>query len=135
MRSSAREAVYKYLFAKMFNDETGDKFFEGLLNSKDLTENDKDFARLLKNTIEENLTELTNEITRLSSSYSFNRIFSMDKCAIYIGLAEIKYFDDIPDEVSADEAVKLSSKYSTDNSLAFVNGILAAYIKEKRNEC
>ena len=44
--------------------------------------------------------------------------------------------DDIPDSVSANEAVELAKKYSTDKSCSFVNGILASVIKEKKNsEC
>lgn len=129
MRSTAREEVFKYLFAKLFNDETGDKFFEGLVSGEDAA--DKEFAVRLKTAVEDNYDTLTEEIDRLSSEYRFDRIFSMDKCALLIGMAEIKYFDDVPDAVAADEAVKLARKYSTEKSLSFVNGILAAYIKEK----
>ena len=39
--------------------------------------------------------------------------------ALYIAVAEIKYFDDIPTVVSIDEALSLVRKYSTEESLNF----------------
>ena len=50
--------------------------------------------------------------------------------ALYIAVAEIKYFDDIPPVVSIDEALYLVRKYSADESLNFVNGVLAALKKD-----
>ena len=45
-----------------------------------------------------------------------------------MALAEIRYFDDVPDVVAVDEAVGLAKKYSTEKSVGFVNGVLAAAI-------
>ena len=51
-------------------------------------------------------------------------------CALYIAVAELKYFSDIPPVVSIDEAISLVRKYSTEESMNFVNGILAAVKKD-----
>lgn len=132
MRSAAREAVFKFIFARSFNDDAGEKFFERLLISPDITDADKEFAEKLAKIIEERHDELIGIISRLSKEYSYGRIFSMDKCCLLIGLAELIYFDDVPDAVAVDEAVKLAARYSTEGSPSFVNGILAAYIKENK---
>lgn len=134
MRSAAREAVYKFLFAKLFNDEIVDKFFDGLLNVPEINQDDGEFARRLKTVIDERYGEISDTIAKFSKEYSFNRIFSTDKCALFIGIAEMKYFDDVPNAVAIDETMKLVSKYSTERSLSFVNGILASVEKECNNE-
>ncbi|MCK4640333.1 MAG: N utilization substance protein B, partial [Candidatus Marinimicrobia bacterium] len=38
------------------------------------------------------------------------------------------YFEDIPPKVSISEAIEIAKKYSTDDSSAFVNGILDAVL-------
>ena len=48
-----------------------------------------------------------------------------------LAIAEMYYFDDIPPVVSIDEALSLVRKFSTEDSLKFVNGVLAACKKEK----
>ena len=67
-------------------------------------------------------------MSELSVGFSASRIFNADKCAIIIGMAELDKFD-TPFIVAIDEAVGLSSKYSTEKSANFVNGILANYYK------
>ena len=66
-------------------------------------------------------------ISELALNYHADRLFRADKCALLIAMTEMKYFDDIPLVVSIDQAVSLVSRYSTEKSLSFVNGILAEY--------
>ena len=44
-----------------------------------------------------------------------------------IAVYEIKFEDDIPFKVSVNEAVELAKKYGSDESPAFVNGVLAKF--------
>ena len=46
---------------------------------------------------------------------------SRSDAAVY----EMKYEDDIPVKVAINEAVELAKQYGTDESPAFVNGVLA----------
>ena len=48
-----------------------------------------------------------------------------------LGIFEILYCDDIPDQVAANEAVGLAKLYEGDQAAKFVNGILSVVIKEK----
>ncbi len=129
-RALAREVVYKFLFAKLFNDEVDNKFLNSLCVEYKLNENDTSFAKKLATTVVNNLPEITDEISKLSHDYSYDRIYSTGKCALFIGMTELKYFDDIPPAASIDQAVNLASKFSTETSLSFINGILAAYNKK-----
>ena len=130
MRSTARETVYKYLYAKLFNDETDDKYFKTLLKDKDLTEEDRLFAQELKDTVEAHESEIVSAVRDLAKDYTYERIFSTDKCALAIGIAEMTYSADVPKSVAIDEAVKLVAKYSAEKRVSFVNGILAEYYNQ-----
>ena len=127
MRSTARETVYKYLFAKLFNEDADEKFFKTLLSDKELTEEDKEFAQNLKDVVENHKDEIVSAVREIARDYSYERIYSTDKCAIAIGIAEMKYCPEIPKGVAIDEAVKLVAKYSAEKSVSFVNGVLAEY--------
>ena len=130
MRRDAREAVYKILYADLFY-ENDDDFEKETMEESSLSKDDEEFANALLSAIKEHKSELEEIIGKHARGYSFERIFSTDKCALYIAVAEIKYFDDIPTVVSIDEALSLVRKYSTEESLNFVNGILASVKKEQ----
>ena len=128
MRTLAREAVFKYIYSRLFNpDDEG--LFDVLVKSFSLE--DKDFALKLKNQIIENENKYLENISNLSIGYKLNRIYSADKCALMIGMAEFDLFSETPKIVIIDEAVKLSAKYSAENSPDFVNGIMATYTEDK----
>lgn len=130
MRRDAREAVYKILYADLFY-ENDDEFEKETMEESSLSKDDEEFANALLAAIKEHKSELEEIIGKHARGYSFERIFSTDKCALYIAVTEIKYFDDIPTVVSIDEALSLVRKYSTEESLNFVNGILASVKKEQ----
>ena len=132
MRSTAREIVFKELFAKLFNPDD-EEFFAVLLKDEKLTDNDKEFAKNLLGIISQNKDKYLSDIERLSVGYKLARIYNADKCAMLIGMAELENMLDTDVPVIVDESVKLVSKFSAERSTDFVNGILANYAKEVRN--
>lgn len=133
MRRDAREAAYKILYAENFNDETDDAFKRETFSEQKLSETDVKFAEALLKTVTDHKSEINDVISEFAKGYKIERLYSTDKCALMLAVAEIKYFDDIPPVVSIDEALYLVRKYSTDESLNFVNGVLASYKKSLEN--
>ncbi len=133
MRRDAREAAYKILYAENFNDETDDAFKRETFSEQKLSEADVKFAEALLKTVTDHKSEINDVISEFAKGYKIERLYSTDKCALMLAVAEIKYFDDIPPVVSIDEALYLVRKYSTDESLNFVNGVLASYKKSLEN--
>ncbi len=131
MRRQAREAVFKFIFSKLFNLND-----EGLFNVviKDLNQDDKQFATSLLSAVEKDMEKNLNVISNLAIGYKLNRLFNVDKCALLIGITELDNFPDTPVPVVIDEAVSLSAKYSTEKSTDFVNGILSNYVRGKSND-
>ena len=54
----------------------------------------------------------------------------MDKDILRIAIVELLFVKEAPMKVVVDEALELAKKYSTDDSAAFINGVLAKIILE-----
>ncbi len=128
MRTYARECVFKFIFARLFNPSD-----EGLFAvlCKELDEKDNLFASQLLSAIDNGQEKYLKEIEQLSIGFNLDRLYRADKCAIMLGMAELDNFKETPIAVVIDEAVNIVAKYSTESSTSFVNGILAEYAKEK----
>ncbi len=68
-------------------------------------------------------------IDELISSYSMGwtlaRMPAVDRTVLRLGVFELLYVDEVPAAVAISEAVELVKDLSTDESPAFVNGVLA----------
>jgi N utilization substance protein B len=76
-------------------------------------------------------------IDELIASYARNwpleRMPPVDRTTLRLATYELLWCDDVPDAVVIDEAVELAKSLSTDDSPAFVNGILARVLADKAN--
>ena len=70
-------------------------------------------------------------LSSYSQSWSVNRMPAVDRNALRIGVFELLYADDVPAAVAVTEAVALVRNLSTDDSPAFVNGILGSMLKDR----
>lgn len=129
MRSAARETVFKFLYSQLFNQTDGE-LFARLKKEIGLNQTDCKFADELLSFIEKDKEYFLEFIQKNSFGFKINRIFSTDKCALLIGMAEMKNYPHTDLPIIIDEAVKLAAKFSTEKSTDFVNGILAKYAKE-----
>ncbi len=75
------------------------------------------------------LSELDEIIEKHSQKWSGKRISRVSRSIMRLALYEIRYMEDIPSEVSINEAVELAKKFDADESYTFVNGILGAVVR------
>ena len=59
-----------------------------------------------------------------SQGWTLQRMPAVDRALLRIGSWEVLFNDEVPDAVALDEAVDLAGDLSTDDSPAFVNGLL-----------
>jgi transcription antitermination protein NusB len=75
------------------------------------------------------------EIDRLidehAANWSLDRLPDVDRAILRMAVFELRWADDVPDPVVIDEAVQLAKTLSTDDSPAFVNGVLGAIAEAK----
>ena len=70
-------------------------------------------------------------VERLAPQWPPRRQPPVDRNILRLGIWEMTNAD-TPPKVVIDEAVELAKQFSTENSAAFVNGILDAVLKERR---
>ena len=66
-----------------------------------------------------------------SEGWSLDRMPAVDRNVLRIGVYELLYVDDVPDAVAVTEAMNLVRELSTDESPAFVNGVLGAILRTR----
>ena len=130
MRTMAREAAFKVVFASRFTGEMDSELEKSLKKTDRLDKDDSRYIDRVLTVISEHEDELLKLIDQYSRVFPESRLFPADKSVLLVALAEIKYMDDIPDVVSVNEAANISSKYSSAKSASFISGILSEIIKE-----
>jgi N utilization substance protein B len=133
MRTTARETAFKILFSSLFVDEIEEDLKAALYKTDKLDEKDIAYCEKLLLEITQHKQEITEIIDGKSHSFPESRLYPADKSVLMIAIAEIYYFDDIPDKVSVNEAANIASKYSSERSASFISGVLSAVIAEKKN--
>lgn len=73
----------------------------------------------------ERLADIDEAISAYSSGWPLERMPVVDRNVLRIGVYELRYVDSVPQAVALSEAVVLARELSTDESPAFVNGLLA----------
>jgi len=85
---------------------------------------DVDYMKRLLRGIFSQLGELDQEIEKCSEHWKLYRMTKIDRNVLRIGAYELRHFTDVPPRVTIDECVELAKSFGTEESSAFVNGIL-----------
>lgn len=83
------------------------------------------YAREIVDGIVDHRDEVDEQITTHSRDWKIERMPAVDRALLRIGVWELLYNDEVPTAVVIDEAVELAKEFSTDDSGAFVHGVLA----------
>ncbi len=84
------------------------------------------FAEVLLRTVEDRKIEIHERISaRLTKGWSLHRLPAMDRLLLELAVGEL-LVGETPKGVVLAETVDLASRYSTDDSSRFVNGVLSA---------
>ncbi len=70
-------------------------------------------------------------VSTYAQGWSLERMPAVDRNALRLGIFEVLYVDDVPDAVAVTEAMNLVRELSTDESPAFVNGVLGNIVRDK----
>ena len=131
MRKTARENAFKLIFERLINGSENKLSYAALTAA--MNDDDKQFLDALLKGVLSEYDFLTEVIGGYASGYAIDRIYKIDHAILLISSYEILFMEDVPVKVSANEAVELAKTYSTDNSPAFINGIIASVIKNKES--
>lgn len=128
-RRQLRENVFKMLFRVEFHDDK--ELPEQLILFEDelepISEDEKIYMTNKYKDIYAHIEELDAAINEVSKGWKTICMGKVDLTLIRLAVYEIRFEEEIPVKVSINEAVELAKKYGTDDSPAFVNGILAKF--------
>ena len=127
-RSKARKRAVDALYAAEMRDEMATDLLTATQESvADRQNQDEifDFAMELVSGVLANQIEIDELLSSLAQNWTLDRMPALDRAILRLGIYEIAFGNQMPAEVVISEAVALASELSTDDSPAFVNGILA----------
>lgn len=130
-RRSLREQVFKLLFRVEFNgtdemEEQKGLFFETL--DEALSEEDEKKVKDRYDLVMSHLEEIDKKINETAKGWTTDRMGKVDLTLIRLGLFEMLFDEDVPNEVAINEAVELAKIFGQDESYSFVNAILAKFL-------
>ncbi|MGI8899410.1 MAG: transcription antitermination factor NusB [Nocardioides sp.] len=70
-------------------------------------------------------------LTTYAQGWTLERMPTVDRNVLRLGVLELLWMDAVPDAVAVSEAMNLVSELSTDESPAFVNGVLGTILRDK----
>jgi N utilization substance protein B len=78
--------------------------------------------------VAEHGTRIDGLIDAHAANWSIDRLPDVDRAILRMAVFELLWADDVPDAVVIDEAVQLAKTLSTDQSPAYINGVLGAIL-------
>ena len=81
------------------------------------------FHRLIEG-VKEHRKTIDTVIEEYSSNWKISRMSCVDRNVLRIAVFELLYCEDIPPKVSINEAIDVGKRFGTEESGAFINGIL-----------
>lgn len=82
------------------------------------------YARMLVEGTVDAIPELDAEIQYVAQNWQVDRMAVIDRNVLRMAAFEILHCDEIPPKVAINEGIELGKRFSTQNSGAFINGIL-----------
>ncbi|HEX5032946.1 MAG TPA: transcription antitermination factor NusB [bacterium] len=135
-RRKAREVTLQLLYetelAQKSGKEVTERFWKDphslILEDSELSpvamDEVKAFTRQILEGVSSNVREIDGLIEQHSTHWKVSRMASVDRNILRMAVFELLYCQDIPASVTINEAIEIAKKYGTEESGAFVNGIL-----------
>jgi len=133
LRKQAREAVLQALYSKSLSNEEPEKILLDINARYNFDEPTKEFVRDLFYASIKNELSISSQIELHLNNWSIERINLIDKIILQMSLAEMIHLKqyDISHKITISTAIENAKKFSSDESIAFVNGILDSIFKKQ----
>jgi transcription antitermination protein NusB len=130
-RHLARELLVKALYQWQIAGHSVAELSAQFAAHEDFERCDSDFFGQLLAVTVENVPALDAIIAR-QASRGIEQLDAVGRALLLLGLAELKFRDDVPSKVVINEAVELAKRYGPTDSFKFVNAVLDKSSRELR---
>ncbi|MGH7706748.1 MAG: transcription antitermination factor NusB [Vulcanimicrobiaceae bacterium] len=124
-RRFARELALQTLFSVELGRHEPADALDPVLQRRDIDEHRSFVRELVLGTLERS-NELDAVIAPLLQGWTLERLPTVDRLVLRMGIFELRHLPQTPRAVVINEAVELAKKFSTDDSGRFVNGVLSS---------
>lgn len=130
-RREIRDSAFKLLFEQLLRDDDIQELYDIAEEIDEITVND-DVKKLVDGTLAHK-DEIDAIISSYSKSRAFSRISKLNIAVLRLALYECLYDENTPVNAAISEAVKLSAVYTYQEDSSFINGILGAFSRDRKN--
>ncbi len=123
-RHSGREAALQMLFQMEASGASADDVVASFWKSFEADPEGRAYADEAVRGVAGTLAALDAQIAQASTHWRVERMARVDRNVLRLGTWELMNRPDVPRAVVLDEAVELAKAFGTDDSSAFVNGVL-----------
>lgn len=133
-RRRSREIALQVLFQKEFNPQSRiESALELFSENFDMEDRVKEFAEFLVQGVSKNQKEIDNLIQTFCHNWKLSRMPLVDKNILRLATFELIYTPaEVPTEVTINEAIEISKRYSNADSSGFINGVLDNISKSRQ---
>lgn len=131
LRRKSRELALQFLFGNDFQEQAPQvealaQHLEIFAKSFEIGDKVMPYARFLIEGIFRHLTEIDALLAEHSHNWRVERMSSVDRNILRIAVFEMRFCSEVPAQVVINEALEIAKRYSINDSVAFINGILDA---------
>tara|TARA_S200000501_G_scaffold346585_1_gene360169 strand:- start:4156 stop:4578 length:423 start_codon:yes stop_codon:yes gene_type:complete len=131
-RKKAREAVLQALYAKHVSSEESKKVLQDINLRYKFDKLTTQFVNELFTLTTENSYQLDKKIESNLDNWTLDRLNIIDRLILQMSLCEMMHLQsyDISHKVTISSALENAKKFSSEDSVSFVNGVLDSIYKE-----
>ena len=123
-RSSGRESALQMLFAMEAGGGSAERVLAAYWRETPGDPEGREYADQVVRGVADELTAVDEAIRKASTNWRLERMARVDRNVLRLGAWELKRCADVPRAVILDESVELAKKFGSEDSGAFVNGVL-----------
>jgi len=137
-RRKARILAFQALYAWDASDSSRDELLSfSWLGDESAAKADDElraFAGLIISGTIENVQAVDAAIARHLEHWAFERLKRVDLAILRVSAYSLLYQDDMPAQITIDEAIEIAKEYGSEDSFRFINGVLDAVWKERQSK-
>ena len=130
-RSKARKAALDSLYEGDIRGKSAASLLE--IRKTELDYLIRDYTELLVNGVESKRSRIDEIISMRAKDWDLDRMPVVDRNILRVGVFELLWGEQIPEEVAISESVELAKTLSTEDSATYINGVLAAIREIKKD--
>lgn len=130
-RRLAREIAVQTLYEMAQSDVAMRQALRTNVERREAGDAERAYAARLLEAVAAQGEAIRQRLTAALANWTWERVALVDRCVLQVSAAELLGFPDVPVRVSIDEAIEIARKFGSEESGAFVNGVLDRVARDR----